>query len=319
VLVNDQVLKIFGLKDIERLEDLDRVQEDLSQRLSGLRYDSGNILHIGSDGNDTLPVLVRVSALKLGGRQLRILSLQGIKNELEANEIESWQKLTRVLAHEISNSVTPISTLGAGIFRKLSKASIDKNGAMYLPVNISRDLLQSAELIESRSNSLVEFTEQYKNFTRLPEPVPEKAEVSGFLDGLVIFFNRDIQKQNIQIKTEVIDKDLFVWADRGLLEQAFINLVRNSIEALEEQEHGIIILKAFRKDDRVLIELSDNGPGISQDIQPQVFIPFFTTKPAGTGIGLSIVRKIVLTNGGSISFTSEPGTGTSFMIDLPAV
>ena len=121
-----------------------------------------------------------------------------------------------------------------------------------------------------------------------------------------------------QIKVLVEDTDLNVWADRGLLEQAFINLVRNSMEAMEGQENGIISLRAFHQNDRVVMELSDNGPGIPLDIQSQVFIPFFTTKSTGTGIGMSIVRKIVIMSGGSIRFSSKPGKGTVFIIDLPA-
>jgi len=316
-LVNNEVLKIFGIHRFERLEDLNQVQEGLSIKLSKLRYDSGNIIQLMVEGNDHVPVLVRVSAFKLGEKELKLYSLQSIRNELEANEIESWQKLTRVLAHEISNSVTPISTLGAGIHRKLAQASKDEKGEMQLPASVAADLLQSAELIESRSNALVDFTEHYKNFTRLPEPVPEKVEVSGFFENIGFFFREDMEKLKMQIDVKVAETDLYVWVDRGLLEQAFINLVRNSMEAMEGKENGIITLNAFPQNKRVVMELSDNGHGIPLDIQPQVFIPFFTTKPTGTGIGMSIVRKIVIMSGGSIKFKSEPGKGTRFSIDLP--
>ena len=318
-LVNDEALKIFDIITFERLEDLDLFQAGLSDKFSKLRHDSGNIIHLRHDGDNQIPVMVRVSAFKLGEKNLKLFSIQGIKNELEANEIESWQKLTRVLAHEISNSVTPISTLGAGIHRKLTQASKDERGEMQLPASVANDLVQSAELIESRSNALVDFTEHYKNFTRLPEPVPEKINASGFFESLGLFFKEDVKMLKPQIKVLVEDTDLNVWADRGLLEQAFINLVRNSMEAMEGQENGIISLRAFHQNDRVVMELSDNGPGIPFDIQSQVFIPFFTTKSTGTGIGMSIVRKIVIMSGGSIKFNSKPGKGTVFIIDLPAL
>jgi len=317
-LVNDEALRIFDIRRLERLEELDRVQDDLSNKLFKLRYDSGNILHLKTDGDDQIPVLVRVSAFKLGEKKLKLYSLQGIKNELEANEIESWQKLTRVLAHEIFNSVTPISTLGAGIHRKLTLASKDRRGEMHLSSSVVDDLLQSAELIESRSNALVDFTEHYKSFTSLPEPVPEKIDASGFFESLGLFFHDDLERLKIEINQLAEEENLNICADRGLLEQAFINLVRNSMEAMEGQENGTITFKAFHQNDRVVIELSDNGPGIPKDIQPQVFIPFFTTKSTGTGIGMSIVRKIVIMSGGSIKFNSEPGKGTRFIIDLPA-
>jgi two-component system nitrogen regulation sensor histidine kinase NtrY len=317
-LVNDEALRIFGIVRFERLEDLKLIQDGLAEAFAKLRYDSGNILHIRTDGDDQIPVLVRVSAFRLGEKKLKLYSLQGIKNELEANEIESWQKLTRVLAHEISNSVTPISTLGAGIHRKLAQASMDKSGEMHLSSSVAEDLLQSAELIESRGNALVDFTEHYKSFTSLPEPVPEKVDASGFFESLELFFHDDLERLKIKINRQVEEENLNAWADKGLLEQAFINLVRNSMEAMEARENGIITLNAYHQNGRVLMEISDNGPGISADIQPQVFIPFFTTKPTGTGIGMSIVRKIVIMSGGSIKFNSEPGKGTRFIIDLPA-
>jgi two-component system nitrogen regulation sensor histidine kinase NtrY len=316
--VNEEALRIFDLHRFSQMEELNKVHDGLADVFSKLRYDSGNIIHFMVDGNDQVPVLVRVSSFTLGDKELKLYSLQSIKNELEANEIESWQKLTRVLAHEISNSVTPISTLGSGIHRKLVQAKKDKGGEMQLPASVASDLLQSAELIESRSNALVEFTEHYKSFTRLPEPVPEKVKVSGFFENLGLFFREDMESLKMQIDMQVAEPDLYVWADRGLLEQAFINLFRNSMEAMAGQEKGIITLNAFHQNKRVVMELSDNGPGIPLDIQPQVFIPFFTTKPTGTGIGMSIVRKIVIMSGGSIKFKSEPGNGTMFIIDLPA-
>jgi len=316
-LINEQALNIFDIVRFERLEDLNRIQDDLANEFLMLKYDSGNVIHIKNNEANS-PILVRVSKFKLGDKSLRIFSLQSIKTALEANEIESWQKLTRVLAHEISNSVTPISTLGAGIHRKLIQASKDESGKMQLSASAANDLLQSAELIESRSNALVDFTEHYKNFTRLPEPAPEKIYISGFFENLRLFFNEDLIRQKIQIKVQVEDTDLNVWADKGLLDQAFINLVRNSMEAMEGQEDGIISLRAFNQNDRVVIQLSDNGPGIHDDIQSQVFIPFFTTKTTGTGIGMSIVRKIVIMSGGSIKFSSKPGKGTMFIVDLPS-
>ncbi len=317
--VNEEALRIFDLHRFSRLEELNQVQKGLADAFSELRYDSGNIIHFMVDGNDQVPVLVRVSSFALGDKELKLHSLQSIKNELEANEIESWQKLTRVLAHEISNSVTPISTLGSGIHRKLVQAKKDNKGGMQLASNVASDLLQSAELIESRSNALVDFTEHYKNFTRLPKPVPEKVEVSGFFENLELFFREDMEKLKMLTEVQVAEPELYVWADRGLLEQAFINLFRNSMEAMSEKGNGIITLNAFHQNKRVVMELSDNGPGIPLDIQAQIFVPFFTTKPTGTGIGMTIVRKIIIMSGGSIKFSSEPGSGTKFSMDLPAL
>jgi nitrogen fixation/metabolism regulation signal transduction histidine kinase len=317
-LVNEEALRLFGVQGLEHLQDLGHAQPGLQSSLDELRYNTGNVLHISMAGEEKMPVLVRVSAFKLGEERLRLYSILGIKNELEANEIESWQKLTRVLAHEISNSVTPISTLGAGIHRKLAKVSRDKEEDMRLPAGLANDLLQSAQLIEKRSDALVQFMEHYQSFTRLPEPVPQEIKASVFFESIALFFKDELEQSGIKLEYNGSDTDVCIFADRALLEQAYINLIRNSVEAMAEQEEGHIILKASPINDKVLLEISDNGVGIPEDIQSQVFIPFFTTKTGGTGIGMSIVRKIIIMSGGSIRFRSTPGQRTVFSVLLPS-
>ncbi len=318
-LVNDEALKIFKIGGLDRLEDLDQFQEGMANELSSLRYDSGNIFQL-STGDEEMPAMVRVSAFKLGEKKLKLYAIQGIKNELEANEIESWQKLTRVLSHEISNSVTPISTLGAGIHRKLTQATLEKDGGMHIPGNAATDLLQSSELIAQRGNALVEFVDHYKSFARLPDPVMVQTDIHHLFDNISRYFNDELQQSGISLSIEVSDELKGIHADPNLMEQALINLLKNSIYALSGQADGSITLRGKRQGkDEVILEISDNGPGISQEFQSQVFIPFFTTKQKGTGIGLSIVKKILYMHGGSIRFQTREGTGTTFIIRLPII
>lgn len=188
---------------------------------------------------------------------------------------------------------------------------------MSMPAGLANDLLKSAQLIEKRSDALVEFMEHYQSFTRLPDPVPQEIKVSVFFEGIGLFFKDELEQSRIKLEIDAGDPEICVFADRALLEQAFINLIRNSLEAMGAQEQGHIILKSSSSNGRALMEISDNGPGIPEDIQSQVFIPFFTTKPGGTGIGMSIVRKIIIMSGGSIGFRSIPGERTVFSIQLP--
>ena len=317
-IVNEAALKLFGMAGLHHMDDLDQFQEGISVIFSDLRYDSGNIIHYHKDGMEETPLLIRTSLLKLEDRTLRLYSIQNIKTELEANEIESWQKMTRVLSHEISNSVTPISTLGAGIHRKLSQGQPDKDGRLVLSSATATDLLRSSELIEQRGNALVEFMEHYKTFARLPDPVPGRVQVDSFFNNLGLLFRDDLKMSGIRFESEPAKSSLCILADLKLLEQAFINLIRNAADVLKEREGGIISLKAIRQDNHtVVLEVSDNGPGIPPEIQSQVFIPFFTTKQGGTGIGLSIVRKVVLMSGGTIIFHSTPDRGTKFVVKMP--
>lgn len=317
-LVNEEALKIFEISSLEKLEDLDLFQEGLASEFSKLRYDSGNILHLRADAVDQIPLMVRVSAFRLGEEKLKLYSIQGIKNELEANEIESWQKLTRVLAHEISNSVTPISTLGAGIHRKLSQVSLEKDGGMNIPGNAASDLLQSAELITQRGNALIEFVDHYKSFSRLPDPSMVRTEIRTIYENISRYFNEELRQSGISLNIEVSEQLKVIHLDPNLMEQALINLVKNSIYALSGQSGGVITLSAKRLDkDEVILEITDNGPGIPLEFHSQVFIPFFTTKQKGTGIGLSIVKKILNMHGGSIHFQTQEGRGCTFIIQLP--
>lgn len=317
-IINDAALQAFGVNHMDNMAELDSQQSGLSGELSGLKYESGNVIHFRRNGTDTTPLLVRVSRLLLEGKELRLYAIQNIKTQLEANEIESWQKMTRVLSHEISNSVTPISTLGAGIHRKLSQGKRDHEGRLVIGKAAVSDLLKSSELIEQRGNSLVEFMEHYKHFSRLPDPVPVKLGVQGFFEKLDLIFSEDLKTLGIRFEHESDPQDLSIRADPKLLEQAFINLIRNAADALEDRKEGFIRLKAYRGSHRkVFLEISDNGPGIPEEIRSQVFIPFFTTKPGGSGIGMSIVRKIILSSGGSVYFQSEPDRGTKFVVKMP--
>ena len=318
-VVNDQARRILGVTRLEKLNELDVILEGASQVLTNLKYDSGNVIRYRIPGGEERHMLVRLSKLKLENRTLKIYSLQDIRTELEANEIESWQKMTRVLAHEISNSVTPISTLGEGIHIKLMKGKKDKRGRLIIEKNECDDLLQSSELIQKRSNGLVEFMEHYKSFSRLPDPVIEKVVVAEFFDDLIRLVSEDAGKQGITIKSEVRDPGLSIRVDRNLFEQACINLIRNASEALVDQNDGLIRLSADGDQDKwVSLMVSDNGPGIPEEIRSQVFIPFFTTKRGGSGIGMSIVRKIVIACGGSIELSSIQNRGTTFIIRIPA-
>lgn len=317
-IVNEAVLKIFGITRLQHLDELDQIQESTSLFFSNLKHDSGNIIRLLKGGSEELPLLVRVSLLRLEERNLRLYAIQNIRTQMEANEIESWQKMTRVLSHEISNSVTPISTLGTGIHRKLSQGERDKEGGLILNAGATNDLLKSSELIEQRGNALVEFMEHYKSFARLPEPVPELLTLEVFFDGLNRYFIEDMSRLGIRFETELTIPSPKLLVDPALLEQAFINLIRNAMDALKDQNDGVILLKAFQENNNfVIMEVWDNGPGIPAEIQSQVFIPFFTTKQGGSGIGMSIVKKIVLMSGGIIDFYSLPGGGTKFVVKLP--
>ena len=316
-LRNEAASRMFGIKDLDHIKDLDFVRAGLSEQITRLRYDSGNVIRL--EGTDSeITVMVRVSHLNLEGVNLRLYALQDIKNQVDALEIDSWQKMTRVLTHEISNSLTPISTLGEGIRRKLSQGERNKEGELLLNSRQESDLIKSADLLGLRSDALVDFMEHYKSFSRIPDPSPEKVEFGLFLENIALYFQEEFAARDIRFIRDLPEGPLQLQADPALLEQAFINLVRNSMDALEGRKQGQIVIRADRSSGGMTeIRITDNGSGIAEDIRSQLFIPFFTTRAGGTGIGLSIVRKIVLSGGGTIEFDSEEGSGTTFVVKMP--
>jgi nitrogen fixation/metabolism regulation signal transduction histidine kinase len=319
-LVNEEALKILNLDRLYMLTDLDNYQEGLADELSNIRYDSGNVIHLKQDDGATIPILVRVSVFTLEDKRLRLFSLQSIKTELEAKEIESWQQMTRVLAHEISNSVTPISTLAEGINRKLLQSKSGKDEDLHISGQAAPDLLRSSELIVQRGNALVDFVEHYKSFTRLADPVLVRVELRHLFENVSRYFQGELTQTGSSLTIEVSENSQYVFVDPNLMEQALLNLVRNALNAVSERENGSIVLLARPGEkSEVYLEISDNGSGMSPEILEQIFIPFFTTKPKGTGIGLSIVRKIVHMHGGNIHARSQEGRGSTFVIRLPQI
>ena len=194
----------------------------------------------------------------------------------------------------------------------------DWAGTDVIPGNVTADLLQSSELITQRGNALIEFVEHYKSFARLPDPVLSPADVRNIVENISAYFEKELKQSGIALKLEVHQDPAGLHLDQNLMEQALINLVRNAIYALKDQADGVITLKAREQgENEVILEISDNGPGIPSEIYSQLFIPFFTTKPKGTGIGLSIVKKIINMHGGTIGVQSNAERGCTFIIRLP--
>jgi len=254
------------------------------------------------------------SEFKIGSKRFKLFSIHDVKQEIEANEIESWQKLTRVLTHEMMNSITPITSLAHAIKRYLK----DEDG-LKSQTEISNELIsdidENADIIENRGTGLLEFIDNYRTITKLPKPKFETLEICKFLKNCIQLFDNDIKYKNIKIKLNVIPENQTLLADKGMIEQVIINLIKNSIDALNIAVNPKIDLISFIDENKkVKIQVIDNGTGISLDALDNIFIPFFTTKEKGSGIGLSLSRQIMHLHGGIISVKSEPNVETTFTL-----
>lgn len=295
---NNEALRLLGLNVLTHIRQLSKVDVTLMQKVEFCR--TGEKLQITfNNERGTVNLSIRVSDITIRKEHLRILALSDINSELDEKEIDSWIRLTRVLTHEIMNSVTPITSLSDTL---LSLSDIH-----------DEEIRSGLQTISTTGKGLLAFVESYRRFTRIPTPEPSLFYVKAFIDRMVELARHQNTCKNITFHTDISPADLIVYADENLISQVVINLLKNAIQAIGTQADGKIEISARCNDsEEILIEIKNNGPFIPPEIADHIFIPFFTTKEGGSGIGLSISRQIMRLSGGSI--TLLPGKETKFVL-----
>jgi two-component system, NtrC family, nitrogen regulation sensor histidine kinase NtrY len=312
-LINAASKRLLELKKINNLSDIESVNTDLYNSILKIMPDSEELIKIGINKN-LLQLSLQCSVFKLQDKVYKMVSLHDIKNALDEQELDSWKKLIRVLNHEIMNSVTPISSLSTALNKMLVNEKGEKIDFKELNFDDENDLFESLKTIENRSKGLLNFVTTYKQLTRLPEPKFTKVKIKGLLKHIATLMKPEFEKQNITLNVGNISNTLTVNIDHEMIEQVFINLILNSIDALKKTKSKIINIELFTKNQTKIIEFSDNGSGIEKEVLENIFVPFFTTKKNGSGIGLSLSRQIMRLHKGSISVVSKVGEGTTFIL-----
>jgi two-component system nitrogen regulation sensor histidine kinase NtrY len=312
-LINNAAKKLLGIKSIVRLDQLNSIMEGFDRILNEMNPGEQTVLRM-TINNELLQVLIRVTGFKFHNEQLKLVSLQDFRQELEEQEIKSWQKLIRVMTHEIMNSVTPITTLTLAIKRCLTKDEEIRRSETLDDENI-RDAVINASLIEERSKGLTDFVNNYRSISRIEKLELTHVIIAKLLRSTASLFKEELAKSTIRIDQRIVPEDLTFPMDEKLIQQVLINLVKNSIEALCGTGNGNIELHAYREvDGTPVIGVSDNGAGIPREILDDIFVPFFTTKKNGSGIGLSFSRQVMRLHRGTIHVASDPGKGTTFFL-----
>jgi len=312
-IMNTAARRLLRTGPIRHVEALERVSDDLAEALRTL--DSGEQAMVRVEKEDrTLQLAVRVSRFQLQGEPHALASIQDLRNELEEKEMEAWQQLTSVLTHEIMNSVAPISSLASTASRRLQETA--DNGS--ITADQATDAREAVDTIKRRSESLINFVDAYKSFTDIPSPEFEVLDAEDLLSNVRSLLRAQIEEQALDVSVSVDPPELTLTADADLVDQLLINLALNALQAIEEDpdtEQGRIAFRAYvDRRSRPVIQVEDNGPGIPKDVQEKIFVPFFTTKEDGSGIGLSLSRQIMRLHGGSLSVRSEEGKGAVFTL-----
>jgi two-component system, NtrC family, nitrogen regulation sensor histidine kinase NtrY len=317
-MMNKPARQLFGLPFVNSWHTFSRVDPRLPDILQKLRDGERTLLAVTRE-DDNLQLLLYATTFELLGERYKLVSFHNIRDELDRQETDSWQKLIRVLTHEIMNSVTPIISLSGLVRETMIDETSDPPAVRELTASQQNDMLRSVTAIHTRSRGLLDFVRAYHGFARLPEPVPADVEVRPLLERVRQLMSGDAQANGIALEAQCSDGGASVHVDAGQIEQVLINLIRNASEALAGTAAPKIILRAARNaQGDVLLQVIDNGAGISAEHLDSVFVPFFTTKRNGTGVGLSVSRQLVQMNHGWISVRSVPGDGCVFTLKFPA-
>lgn len=313
-IINTTAKKLLKVKHLKNIEGLARLSEPLVKSFQSLKTGGQDLIKIQHEGY-TYQISVYAIELTLKGEPFKLVTLQNIQSELEEKEMEAWQNLIRVLTHEIMNSVTPISSLAATVDGDL-KNNIEENKDRYeIEKDDLDDIHRAIQTIQRRSEGLIRFVSDFRNLTRIPIPHLKEVKVKEIFQRVLTLLKHDLDQFNIHVITSVKPADLVVKVDPELIEQVMINIVKNAIQALEEEPDKQIKLSARRDNkNNVTIRIKDNGAGIDEEALSKIFIPFFTTKKNGSGIGLSLSKQIMRQHKGAIKVVSNLDEGTEFSL-----
>ena len=326
-LINRGAKKILKLTNVKNLSSLNNISPNLGDYIFNLLPGQQCTNRIITK-DENIHLLMYATEFKMRKQLYKLVTLQNIQPELERKEIEAYQKLIRVLTHEIMNSVTPISSLASTVNLWLSSNSKEE----IMTTETLDDISAAVIAIKKRSEGLVKFVEKYRDLAKIPKPTFEVIKVVHLFERLKILMESGLRDSGIKFSYEISPVHLEITADSDLLEQVLINLLNNAVQSLKNKQNinfngnqgqnknslvGTIDLKAAIDDrGRAIIKVIDNGEGITEDIIEKVFIPFFSTKQEGSGIGLSISQQIIHSHYGSLSVLSKPNEETVFTIRL---
>jgi two-component system, NtrC family, nitrogen regulation sensor histidine kinase NtrY len=312
-LINKTAKKLFQLASIKNIKALETLSPELVQTLLGIRPGENKLVKVQYD-DDILQLAIYASTIKIKDKIIFLVTIKDIQNVLEEQETEAWQKLIRVLTHEIMNSITPIASLSSTLDLMLKGMVSNSEGEeLHIDKESVGEIQEALQTINKRSTGLLHFVNTYRNLTRIPKPNFRLCQVKELFSNIEKLMDEEIRKCGYEFVVRVEPEDLEFTADDQLIEQVLINLLKNSMHALNGRGNGKIQLFGFlNKRGRVTLQVTDNGPGILKDVLDKIFIPFFTTKPSGSGIGLSLSKQILRLHNGTITAHSEPEVETVF-------
>ncbi|MCB0687878.1 MAG: GHKL domain-containing protein [Saprospiraceae bacterium] len=310
IFMNKALQQILRKSYFPNLDAVEKYDKSIYQLIKSMRAgDRKLIKKIIFD--ETKQLAIQKTQLKIKNGVYNIFSITNISEELQAQEITAWQKLIRILTHEIMNSVSPVISLAHSTNDLI-------NSTQVLDAETRDEIRMAIKAIQKRSEGLLHFTETYRKLTKVPMPSLAKIDAQNMLNGVVLLMGTVIKDKGIELEYNLLDKPVELNADQDQLEQVLINLIKNAIEALQECMDKKITIQLESREGYILFRIRDNGPGVPPELREQIFIPFYTTKEEGSGIGLSLSRQIVYQHGGNLRANFPEEGGAEFIVTLPS-
>ena len=314
-LINNAAKKLLDRPALNHVEDLNSLSPELVDKLLNIKTGEDDLIKIDGE-KEWLQLTLSATRFNLQSENYVLVSLQNIGEALEEKELEAEQHMTRVLAHEIMNSITPIASLAGSAKSSLEFQNEESSDSV---AELKQDLSDALGTIAKRSQGLLNFVTSYRKIARIPRPNFQLIEVKALFQRVTQLLEVQATEANIEIEQSVDPESLTVLADTDMIEQVLINLLKNAIESIELSgeigKKGIVKLEAsLNRRSKVLLHVRDNGPGIPPEVMDQIFVPFYSTKSTGSGIGLSLSRQIMRRHGGTLRVQSKKGGPTVFTL-----
>jgi two-component system, NtrC family, nitrogen regulation sensor histidine kinase NtrY len=310
---NSAAKKVLSLEVLTHVRQIERVNAVLFQTILNIKPLEQRLVSVSTE-HGTIQLSLKATSFKSGNEDLTILSIQDIRNELDEKELDSWLKLIRVLMHEIMNSIAPITSLSESLYKQFVA-----DGQPVTPEEISEKTIETTlrglNVIKEQGHGLMSFVESYRKLTRLPKPDKKLFKVADLLSRIKVLYQSLGNSEKVELSISVSPPNLELFADEGQVSLVLINLIKNALEANESNPGGKIkVIAKLNGMQRPEIYVADNGPGIPEEIIDEIFVPFFTTRENGCGIGLSISKQILRLHGGSLKVRSYPNQGTEMIV-----
>ena len=310
IWMNESLKKILQVPYLKTIHSLDKRDHDLYTQIIALTPSERIISTIHREKNN-LKVVLSATAFKTDDLTFKLIAFQNVNEALEETEAKAWQKLLSVMTHEIMNSVAPISSLANTLQSRLKQLAAETPNSSV----IVEDLELGVETIRKRSEGLLKFTETYRNLNKITKANLAKVYISELFENIHRLMQPTLEQKNIEATIILKEPLLSVEIDAGLIEQVLINLILNAIDAVKNNPDPKIVLSAYTdNDNKIIIKIADNGTGMDEEVLDKIFVPFFSTKKNGNGIGLSLCKQIMLVHKGSITVQSIENEGTAFYL-----